>query len=103
MNRLISFYLLLGVSLSSPAFANKALAEKNGCLSCHAVDEKILGPAYQDVAKKYMDLPDAKHIVMQNILKGGSGRWGEIPMPAQSKLSKSDAAKLADWILKGAN
>jgi cytochrome c len=95
-------FVLVGL-VSSPAFANKALAEKNGCLSCHAVNEKILGPAYQDVAKKYMGVANAKSILTQNILKGGLGKWGEIPMPAQTQLSKVDAAKLADWILKGAN
>jgi cytochrome c len=104
MNRFVFFSIVIGgLTCVAPASANKALAEKNGCLSCHAVNEKIMGPAYAEVAKKYAGVSDAKNVVALNILKGGAGKWGDIPMPAQTQLSKTDAAKLADWILKGAN
>jgi len=88
--------------LASPAFANKALAEKNACLACHDVATKKIGPAYQDVAKKYAGQKDAEATLVKNIKAGGSGKWGNIPMPAQANLSDADAKTLAKWILGGA-
>jgi cytochrome c len=88
--------------LSSPAFANKALAEKNACMACHDIAVKKVGPAYQDVAKKYAGKPDAVKTVMANIKAGGSGKWGNIPMPAQAQLSEADLKTLATWIVGGA-
>jgi cytochrome c len=88
--------------LASPAFANKALAEKNACLACHDVATKKIGPAYQDVAKKYAGQKDAEANLVKNIKAGGSGKWGTMPMPAQANLSDADAKTLAKWILGGA-
>lgn len=87
---------------STAALANADLAKKNNCLACHAVDKKIVGPAYQDVAKKYAGQVDAEATVMKNIKAGGSGKWGPIPMPAQTQLSDADAKALAAWVLGGA-
>lgn len=87
---------------STGAWANADLAKKNNCLSCHAVDKKIVGPAYQDVAKKYAGQADAEATVAKNIKVGGSGKWGPIPMPAQAQLSDADAKTLAAWVLAGA-
>ena len=89
-------------TLSFAAHANKALAEKNGCLGCHAITSKLVGPAYQDIAAKYAGQSDAKEKLVQSMRKGGVGRWGEMPMPAQVQLSEADAKKLAAWILGGA-
>jgi cytochrome c len=86
---------------STGAWANADLAKKNNCLSCHAVDKKIVGPAYQDVAKKYAGQADAEATVTKNIKAGGSGKWGPIPMPAQAQLSDADAKALATWVLGG--
>ncbi len=91
---------LLAVSL--PAAANLQLAQKNNCMACHAVDKKVLGPAYQDVAKKYAGQKDAVAAVTASIQKGGSGKWGPVPMPAQTALSEADAKALATWIVGGA-
>ena len=88
--------------LASPAFANLDLAKKNACMACHAVDKKIVGPAYQDVAKKYAAQKDAAATLAKNIKAGGSGKWGPVPMPAQAALSDADANTLAAWILAGA-
>lgn len=85
-----------------PAFASKDLAQKNACLACHAVDKKLVGPAYQDIAKKYAGQKDAEAALAQSIKAGGSGKWGPVPMPAQAALSETDAKALAAWILKGA-
>jgi cytochrome c len=87
---------------STGAWANADLAKKNNCLSCHAVDKKIVGPAYQDVAKKYAGQADAEATLVKNIKTGGSGKWGPIPMPAQAQLSDADAKALATWVLGGA-
>jgi len=85
----------------NPSYADKGLAVKNNCLACHAVKEKILGPSFQAVAQKYANIPDAQKVLMQHIMQGGSGRWGDIPMPPQTQLSPTEASQLASWILKG--
>lgn len=85
-----------------PAQANLALAQKNACTACHAVDKKVLGPAYQDVVKKYAAQKDAVAQLSDSIRKGGAGKWGPVPMPAQPSLSEADAKTLAEWILSGA-
>ena len=93
--------LLLTVA-SLPALANLELAQKNACTACHAVDKKLVGPAYQDVAKKYAAQKDAVAMVSESIRKGGSGKWGPVPMPAQPALSDADVKTLASWVLGGA-
>ena len=87
---------------STGAWANADLAKKNNCLACHAVDKKIVGPAYQDVAKKYAGQADAEATLAKSIKAGGSGKWGPIPMPPQAQLSDADAKTLAAWVLSGA-
>ena len=90
------------VLVSTPAFASKDLAQKNACLSCHATDKKLVGPAYQDIARKYAGQKDAEAVLAKSIKAGGSGKWGPIPMPAQAALADDDARTLAAWILQGA-
>ena len=97
---LIPAALVLVAPLS--AHASLDLAKKNACMACHAVDKKLVGPAYQDVAKKYADQKDAADTLAASIKKGGSGKWGPVPMPAQAALSDADAKTLATWILGGA-
>lgn len=81
------------------ASADQALAQKSGCMSCHQVDKKVVGPAYKDVAKKYKgDAKAAEHIVSV-IKKGGKGNWGNIPMPPHPQVSDANAKKLAAWVL----
>lgn len=79
--------------------ASLELAQKNACMACHGVDRKIVGPAYSDVAKKYKGQKDAEVALVNSIKKGGSGKWGPIPMSAQTNLSDADAKSLAKWIL----
>ena len=89
--------LLLGSCIT--ANANPALAQKSGCLACHAVDHKILGPAYKDVAAKYKG-QDVEAKLVEKVKKGGSGVWGPIPMPANSPQVKDEDIKtLVKWIL----
>lgn len=93
--------MLLGLMAPALAQADQALAQKNACLACHATDKKLVGPAFQDVAKKYAAQPDAQAYLAKSIKAGGSGKWGPVPMPAQAALSDADASALAAWILKG--
>ena len=92
----------LALGASAPAWADQALAQSKNCMACHAVDKKLVGPAYQEVAKKYADQKEAAATLAASIRKGGSGKWGPVPMPAQAALSEADARTLAEWILAGA-
>ena len=78
----------------------KELASKNACLGCHAAATKLVGPAYKDVAAKYKGKAPAE--LAARIKSGGSGKWGNVPMPAQAQLSDADAKLLAEWVLAGA-
>ena len=101
MIRKFGAVIALAISASLPAVghASTELAQKNACMACHAVDKKLVGPAYAEVAKKYAGQKDAEATLVANIMKGGSGKWGPIPMPAQAALSEADAKTLAKWIL----
>ncbi|MFM8737850.1 MAG: c-type cytochrome [Betaproteobacteria bacterium] len=88
--------------LSAPAFASMEMAQKNACMGCHAVATKVLGPSYQEVAKKYAGQKDAEANLAKSIKAGGAGKWGQVPMPAQAQLSDADARRLAAWIRAGA-
>lgn len=92
--------VLMAVFSSASSHANEALARKSDCLGCHAVATKVVGPAFKEVAAKYTGQRDAVNRLSQSIRSGGVGKWGELPMPAQPKLSQADAKKLAAWILK---
>lgn len=93
--------LLVGVAVmvSAPVFASQELAQKNACLACHAMDKKLVGPSYQSIAAKYAGQTNAQTLLAESIKKGGSGKWGPIPMPAQAALSEADAKTLASWVL----
>ena len=90
---------LLAASFSLHAQADQALAQSKNCMACHAVDKKLVGPSYKDVAKKYAGQKDAPAMLATKIIKGGSGAWGAVPMPANSQVSDAEAAKLVSWIL----
>jgi len=79
-----------------------ALAKQNACLGCHAINKKIVGPSFQSVAEKYKNDPNAQAFLKNKIAKGGSGSWGVVPMPANTKLSNTDLTALTSWILRGA-
>ena len=92
--------LIVGLSLlATSAFADSNLIAKNGCVACHAVDKKVLGPAYKDVAVKYRGQADAADKLAKKIRSGGSGVWGSVPMPPHQQISEADAKRLATYIL----
>ena len=88
--------LWAGVSLLGAAGAQAAdamdLLKKNACTACHAVDKKLVGPAYKDVAAKYRGQKDAEGKLVQKVKKGGGGVWGPVPMPPQA--AKEDDVKV---------
>ena len=84
---------------AADAAAAQELAKANGCLSCHATTEKVVGPAYVKVAEKYAGESDAVASIAQSIQYGSKGKWGRIPMPAHPSLSADDLKTLAEWIL----
>ena len=79
--------------------AGKALAQKSGCLACHSVDVKVVGPAFKDVAAKYKG-KGAESKLVAKVKAGGSGVWGPVPMPANSPQVKDDDIKtIVSWVL----
>lgn len=85
-------------SLMGAAHASPDLAKSKNCLACHAVDKKLVGPAFKDVAARYTQKDVAQ--LAASIRKGGSGKWGPIPMPANPQVSEAEATALATWVLK---
>ncbi len=82
------------------AKAAEALAQKSGCLACHSIDKKVLGPAYKDVAAKYKGDKTAEAKLIAKVKAGGSGVWGPIPMPANSpQVKDADIKTVIEWIL----
>ena len=101
MNRSLAATLIsLCTTLTAlPAAADLALATSKNCMGCHAVERKVLGPAYKDIAAKYRDDKSAPDKLVNKVLKGGSGAWGAVVMPANPQVSEADAKKLVAWVL----
>lgn len=91
--------IALSVSAAMPAMADQALATAKNCMACHGIDNKIVGPAYKDVAAKYAGQKDAVAKLAEKIIKGGAGVWGQVPMPANTQVNEAEAKKLATWVL----
>jgi cytochrome c len=99
MKRILVAVIALGAMFSNAAFASEQLAREKNCLACHAVDNKLVGPGYKEVAAKYKGDKSAEDKLAQKIMKGGSGVWGQIPMPANPQVSAAEAKTLAKWVL----
>ena len=95
MNRTL-ITLAMALSVAAPAMADEALAKSKNCMACHAIDKKLVGPAFKDVAAKYKGGNEAA--LVQKVMKGGSGVWGPVPMPANN-ISEADAKTLVKWVL----
>ena len=91
--------LTMTLTVAAPAMADLALATSKNCMACHAVDKKLVGPSYKDVAAKYAGQKDAVDKLAVKIIKGGSGVWGPVPMPPNAQVSEADAKKLAAWVM----
>ena len=105
--RLMTAVLALGASMvftfATAGVASAAtglqLAQKNGCMACHQVERKVVGPSYKDVAAKYKSQKDAVSYLVAKVKKGGSGVWGPIPMPPQMAISEADLKVVIEWIM----
>ena len=90
--------IILALLTSVNSFASQELATAKGCMSCHAIDTRMVGPAYQDVAKKYAGDKTAEDKLVQKVVRGGSGVWGAMPMPG-GMATEAEAKTLVKWIL----
>lgn len=99
MKRFLLIGATLSALLSNVAVANADLAKSKNCMACHAVGNKVVGPAYKEVAAKYAGQADAEAKLVQKVLKGGSGTWGAVPMPANNQVSEAEAHTLVKWVL----
>lgn len=101
--KLLPSSLLISAALlaAGPALASKELAAKKMCLSCHAVDKKVVGPAYKDVAAKYAKDKKALPMLVDRVMKGTGNKlnWGTMPMPANPQVTKAEAEQLVKWVL----
>jgi cytochrome c len=86
-------------AFSAAAHANADLAKAKNCMACHAVDKKLIGPSYKDVAAKYASDKDAVAKLAKKVREGGVGAWGQIPMPANPQVSNDEALTLVRWIM----
>ncbi|MDZ4262210.1 MAG: c-type cytochrome, partial [Pseudomonadota bacterium] len=104
MKALIAVVALASAVIAAPAMADLELAKKSGCLACHSVETKIVGPAWKDVAAKYKGDADARTALVTKVKTGGKGNWtavtGGVPMPPYSpRVADADIEKLVDFIL----
>jgi cytochrome c len=103
--KLASLFTVAGLVLSTPGFsapdAKKAeeLLKANACLACHAADKKLVGPAYKEVAAKYKDDKGAVAKLVEKVKKGGSGVWGQVPMPPNPNVKDEEAKLMVEYIL----
>ena len=97
--RILALLLTASAVAATPALANEELAKKSACTACHAIDKKLVGPSYKDVAGKYAGQAGAADKLAVKIQKGGSGVWGPVPMPANAQVNEAEAKKLAAWVL----
>ena len=94
-----SMAIALSATIAAPAFADQALASAKNCMSCHTVEKKLVGPSYKEVAAKYAGQAGAVDKLAVKIMKGGSGVYGPVQMPANTQVNEAEAKKLAAWVL----
>jgi cytochrome c len=100
LSKKLSLVAFLLASFCMFAHADLKLADSSACLNCHAVDKKMVGPAFKDIAAKYKDRKDAAEYLARIISKGSTGVWGAVPMPPMASIPASDVETLVTWIRK---
>lgn len=91
------------VNAETPSYEQVSpILQQNACLACHQVDNKVVGPAYKEVAEKYKDDPANAEILAKHIKEGSSGVWGAVPMPPNVNISDEDITVVVDWLMAGA-
>lgn len=96
---IVAVLVAAGVGSAGVAQANEAMLKKYNCTACHAIDKKLIGPAYKEVAKKYKGNKDAAAMLVQKVKKGGQGTWGPVPMPPNPAVPDADLKAMVDYIL----
>lgn len=99
MTKIALTIVLAGLAVAIPAQANEELAKKNACMACHAVDKKLVGPSFKDIAAKYRGDKNAEAMLADKVKKGGSGVWGQVPMPPNAAVPEGDIKTLVKWVL----
>ena len=95
-----SVFVVVSLMLAAaPAVASPELAKKHNCMACHQVDTKLIGPSYKDVALKYKVQKDAVQKLADKVKKGGTGVWGNVPMPPNAAVPDADIRTLVAWVL----
>lgn len=92
---------VLGSTLlvANAALASTDLARQKNCMACHSMNNKVVGPAFKDISKRYSGQKGAEDQLVQAVLKGSSGKWGAVPMPANGQVSEAEARTLVKWVL----
>ena len=90
---------LVNQAQAADAKAAEALAQKSGCLACHGVAKKVLGPSYKEVAAKYKSDKGAEAKLVAKVKAGGSGVWGPVPMPPHPQVKDEDIKTIVQWVL----
>ncbi len=96
----IPVFVLAASLMASNALASEDLAKNNGCLACHGVDKKIVGPAFKEIAAKYKSDASAPATQIKHVREGSKGIWGSAPMPPQAGISDDGLKTVVAWILK---
>jgi cytochrome c len=99
MKRLVNIVGIAILTGALPAYASEELAKKHACFACHTTDKKMVGPSYKDVAAKYRADKGADAKLFDKIKKGGTGVWGQVPMPPNAAVPDADIRTLVKWIL----
>jgi cytochrome c len=99
MKAILAVVVTAGALVSTPVLASADMAKAKNCMACHAVDKKLVGPSYKDVATKYAAQADAVDYLAKKIKAGGAGVWGPIPMPPNANVNPDEAKALATWVL----
>ena len=86
--------------VAAPVSASEALLKKYNCTACHAIDKKLVGPAYKEVAKKYAGDAGAEKMLAEKVKKGGKGNWGQVPMPPNPTVPDADVTAMIQYILQ---
>jgi len=89
----------VGLLLAGSALADEKLAQANGCMTCHQIDKKILGPSYKDVAAKYRSDKGAEAMLVKKVKEGGKGAWGDMAMPPNAHVKDADIQAIVKWIM----
>jgi cytochrome c len=99
---LVGFAGLVTAAWADDAPRGQMIARANACMGCHAVDRKVVGPSFQQIAAKYKGDAHAPAKLVNKVKDGGSGVWGVLPMPPHPAMSDADIRTVVDWVLAGA-